>query len=197
MDVRPEGGRVSVSDLILWCDLETTGTDEATDDIIEAAFVLTGPPELSAISSYHRVFRTSHDFLTLDAAVARMHNENGLWLQAQGPDTTCHATDDDAQVDILRWLGTYLAKGDVIPLAGSGVSHFDRRFIRQTWPDLDRRLTFWHHDVGCVRRLARLAGVQPPKPEAKTHRALGDVIAHIEEARWYVRLLRTLTEGAH
>ena len=185
---------MAVSDLILWCDLETTGTDEDEDDILEAAFVLTGP-DLVPVAEYQRVYRSGVDASRLAPVVLEMHTTNGLWVEAHLP-TVRLAYDAEAEASILAWLGEWLPKGDVIALGGSGVSHFDRRFIATNWPRLTRRLTFWSYDVGSVRRLARLAGVEHRPETPKTHRAMDDIRAHIDEARWYVDVLRRLTEGA-
>lgn len=179
---------MAISDLILWCDLETTGTDEEVDDILEAAFVLTGP-DLATIAEYQRVYRTSLDESQVSQVVLDMHRANGLWVEAHHPSTRL-ADSGDAEDAILGWLGLWLPKGDVIALGGSGVAHFDRRFIATNWPRLTKRLTYWSYDVGSVRRLARLAGVQPDAAPDKAHRAMDDIRMHLDEARWYRDMLR-------
>ena len=95
----------------------------------------------------------------------------------------------DGQKSILGWLGTHQAFRGVLPLAGSGVSHFDRRFIRRYWPSLDRKLAYAMFDVGVVRRFLREWGLGLLPPEyAETraptigHRALSDAEDHRQEA---------------
>lgn len=185
---------MSTAPLILWCDLETTGTDELTDDIIEAAFVITDL-ELWEVAARQEVYRTDRSPASVAPAVLEMHRVNGLWNASYAANLTArHAM---AEGTILAWLDEHVPRGDVLPMGGSGVSHFDRRFIRSTWRRLDRRLTFWAYDVGTVRRIARLAGVEHPAPAPKTHRAMDDIRAHIDEARWFVELLRIVGGTTH
>lgn len=132
----------------------------------------------------------------MDADVVDMHIANGL-IRALliGEGTTDLKT---VEASLLIWLNNNLQSFTKrIPLAGSGVSHFDRRFIRAQMPKLDNRLTYWAYDVGSVRRFLRLYGLPiMVEHDAKTHRALDDVKAHIEEARYYGRLLRAEMEAS-
>jgi oligoribonuclease len=180
------------SDFILWLDLETTGND-VFDDIIELGAVLTDQ-ELEEVSSFHRVYRTTRAVSEIDEYVFKMHVDNGLWLDSIN--ATDWAATERSQADILEWLGKAGAlKGGAksLPLAGSGTSHFDRRYIERVWPKLAKRLTYWNLDIGVVRRFFRQwvgpevwkayfqlseEGVDP-----KNHRALDDVRQHIQEAR--------------
>lgn len=173
-----------ISDKILWCDLETTGTNENHDDIIEAGFVITDA-RLNEIDHYQAVYYTPILLSDLKPAVQDMHVLNGLWAEVL--DAKVNAPTGEQQ--ILDWLRQHVPAGDVIPLGGSGVSHFDRRFIDINWPRLSKRLTYWSYDIGSVRRVARLAGVEPPMDQGqKPHRALADVYLHIKETRWYLDL---------
>ena len=75
-------------------------------------------------------------------------------------------------------------------LAGSGVSHFDCRFIRHYLPELEAFLRYWMIDIGVVRRMYELWVGELPTAvnEEKTHRALDDVYCHLEEARTFIAL---------
>lgn len=173
-----------ISGSILWLDLETTGTNEMTDDILEVAAVIT-TQTLEEVSRFHGVAHTALPFDQMDPQVQQMHTQSGLWADVQAS-VLPHW---EVALRLESWLCGYISRWDRIPLAGSGVAHFDHRFIRYNWPAIDKRLTFWHYDVGTVRRLARLAGVTPPFDQAsKTHRAMDDVLLHIDEARWFLRL---------
>jgi oligoribonuclease len=181
-----------VSDFILWLDLETTGNGP-DDDIIELGAVLTDQ-DYNILTSFERVYRTKRAISVIAPRVLKMHYDNGLWLKTI--EATSYAV--DAESEILAWLGKAGAlKGGAasLPLAGSGTSHFDRRYIERDWPSLARRLTYWNLDIGVVRRFMRnwmteqefkvAFTLRPGEADPKHHRALSDVMLHIEEARLY------------
>ena len=84
-------------------------------------------------------------------------------------------------------------------LAGSGVGHFDRRFLAAHTPTIER--AFWYPvlDVGVMRRMLQYAGREdlvPPLPESgKAHRALADARFALECCREYVDMFRAIREG--
>jgi oligoribonuclease (3'-5' exoribonuclease) len=112
---------------------------------------------------------------------------------------------DIVERDIIGWLDNVLnrnkRKGPVekfkFMLAGSGVEHFDRRFLKAHMPKLAAMLTWTPLDVGDVRRLASMAGYKPSgaAPQAdKNHRAEDDIRMHLEEARAYYDVFRKLAQ---
>lgn len=188
-------------DMILFLDLETTGVDEDRDDIIEVGLSMVSTEEgYPEIGHFNRViFPSDGAFLRLmDKKVVReMHEANGLLaeiLRLRDDDASLDSMRsnlrDVAQTDILEWLGLF-TKGDTthIPLAGSGVLHFDRKFIKKQLPRLDTRLTHWAYDVGVLRRSFIKAGVKYASMDGKTHRALDDARVHADEWRYYQRVI--------
>jgi oligoribonuclease (3'-5' exoribonuclease) len=105
-----------------------------------------------------------------------MHVKNGLLN-----DLDYGFTRDEVDRDIAAWLpsGT-----DHIPFGGSGVLHFDRKFIDKYLPRLGKRITYWAYDVGPIRRTASRVGYPWLSQDAKTHRALDDARFHAEEFRY-------------
>lgn len=180
-------------DMILWLDLETTGSDSSSD-IIEIGMVLTKQnPHLDIIDSFRKTVRPRdmNKLLDMSSEVVRMHTDNGLieeLLLGKGTDLW------QVSSQISNWLWGHTKSVARIPLAGSGVSHFDRQFIRRDMQALDAWLTYWAYDVGVMRRMLRLAGHPIPDKPVKplTHRALDDVYDHITEARIYLGWLADL-----
>lgn len=191
---------------LLWVDLETAGTDERRDPILEIGWVITTPTlhplyEKSLPIRPH-CWRHPHphwndstwpngaDPAQWDEFVRDMHTNNGLidTIDALGYEN--HSDVQDAVIDSLARFGK---KHDYM-LAGSGVSHFDRRFIKAQMPDLEKWLQYPNLDVGVLRRAWQLWSIPgayyPSDNDSKTHRALDDIRCHLSEARYWCDFIR-------
>lgn len=172
---------------LAWLDLETTGTDEHDDCIIEIGVVLTDA-ECNEVSTFTTPVWLD-DAATWRAKAApevqRMHDANGLWADLEYG-SPIEVVDDLA----ATWLISAAGSKAHVGLAGSGVAHFDRRFLAVQMPKLARRFTYWALDVGVVRRAFTFAGRDDLIPSTgdgttKTHRALDDARQHLAEFRCY------------
>lgn len=170
---------------VAWLDLETTGTDEAKDPIIEVGVQLCEDgPGMTPVDEFQAVIDPGPTFWAgfprnVNGVVLGIHDANGLWDEAREG-----LAIDLADRALAEWLRDYAGKQRVV-LAGSGVSHFDRRFIAAQMPLTDQRLTFWALDVGSVRRMLKRTApglVVGDHGEVKAHRALVDAIDH--RAEW-------------
>lgn len=186
----PERPNPENSPYICWIDLETTGSsDDAL--IIEIGAVMSDR-DLNELSSKQIVLHIGKEWTDqLDPFVLNMHTKNGLLEE-------CYKSDvylSDADTEMTKWIRGYTS-GDHIPLGGSGVSHFDRKFIRRDLRKFDKFLTYWAYDVGSLRRQLRLFGFEVPDrkavAESRSHRALDDIRDHVAETRQYRDMLRGL-----
>jgi oligoribonuclease len=188
-------------DVIFWIDLETSGSRYDKDVILEAgAAVTTHTPELKVLGT-KSVLVMPDDLQgvesQMNAVVAEMHNTNGLlddlWLSGKAVPVS------EADRQLVAFLREFIGGSNQhVALAGSGVMHFDRNFIRKYMPKLDKRLTYWAYDVGAVRRSMRLFGYTPNVPEdyqVKAHRGLDDVLLHIKEMRNYANYIGSTLPG--
>lgn len=177
-------------DLALILDTETTGnTDES--ELIEIGMVMLSVPSLNEIGRLSVIIEPSPEQFSVMMAndvVRTMHEKNGLIA-----DLLAHkgVSKEQADIQIGRWLDQFTDSPRThIPYGGSGVSHFDRKYIDWHLPRLGRRLTYWALDVGSVRRIFALQGGSwlqidgAESFEAKTHRALDDALVHAEELRF-------------
>lgn len=185
---------------LLFLDLETTGSDHTKDCIIEIGAVLVDGRSLDMLGEFHAIVRPTPlgmGRLMLNGTVRAMHEANGLLdalLNGYGDPA------DQVSSDLLGWLSTHRGadhRGRQIALAGSGVGHFDRRFLDGgPWARVLHGLTYWPIDVGVIRRAHDLwVGGLPdgyPSVADKTHRALEDARQHVDEARAF----RALWAGA-
>lgn len=182
---------------ICWLDLETTNSDEHTGSIVEIGCVMTDPDlrEIEEISLL--VLPDPDHWEAMPEVVQRMHNASGLADAIEDAMAQPDRADalDVAEADrILRqFLDRHAVSGRVI-LAGSGVSHFDHRWIRAHLPRSAKRLTWWAYDVGNVRRF--LGSIDKgllvhPQPEGgKAHRGIVDARDHLNEWRLYRNMVR-------
>lgn len=181
---------------LAWVDLETTGTDEVRDDIIEFACVVTDL-NLNAIWEYETVVRpessTWLERVYAVDAVRDMHTANGLLGEIAAGAGEDLFDVDQFVTDTLR--GVLSIEPHAIMLAGSGVGHFDSRFIKVKMSGFAKMLAYPVIDVGVMRRFLRdICGRPDMVPESgdgatKTHRAYDDIVLHLSEARYYRRAL--------
>lgn len=178
---------------VCWLDLETTGPNEAHDPILEVGAVLCrNEPGMPVEHEWSWLVTQPDDFWAVvypatDPFVIEMHSTNGLWRALESSDTDMAEVDRDFSTRLRRLCG-----GNHVALAGSGVGHFDRRFIHAQMPRTDKRFTYWAYDVGVVRRLFdRIAPdlVRPLPDTGKAHRGLDDALDHRDEWLHYEALL--------
>jgi len=167
---------------LLWIDLETTGSNWETGQILEVGYGVTdflGEP----LSDIYRSVVYPPNGIDLVPVVFEMHVKSGLW-----EDIPKGIALKDAESQVLSLAGQHLHNGSII-LAGSGVGHFDRKWIDAYMPRLAKKLGYWVVDVGVVRRMTLAIG-GAWLPSTKTHRGDDDVRYHIKEYRHGLELLR-------
>lgn len=179
------------TDFILWIDLETTGSADDSE-IIEVGAVLTDTKDFEITAEFSRLVQCSAEGLKQiydNPKVTQMHTENGLLKELREGG---HSSISEADKELSAWLDANWGKSTShIPLGGSGVSHFDRKFIARYMPLMHKRMTYWAYDVGVLRRTFLLLSMPTwAGTEDKTHRALDDIKFHVEEYRWYCNYLR-------
>lgn len=170
---------------LAWIDLETTGSDEVADDIIEVGLVVTDEHLNHRETRSWTVYPERPSLLLkMDPVVVDMHVKSGLLADVLKMDQRTPVRIPMVDRALSQALRPFLVDGK-IPLAGSGVSHFDFKFIKRYMPKTAALLTYAPYDIGSVRRFLRLAGVEISDANL-SHRALDDVEDHIAEARYYL-----------
>lgn len=168
---------------LVFLDLETSGLDPSVHEILEFGAVITDM-DLNELARFHRVIQpeaTSWDQHMSDF-VREMHTASGLLDELLDSPLTTSGVETAMCAELYR----FGKPGDFV-LAGSGVSHFDRRFLDAQMPELAALFAYYSIDVGILRRTLRdivgredLLLPEVPKP----HRALADALLHLEELRY-------------
>ena len=170
----------------VWLDLETTGSSASFDIILEIGMVITDA-NLEPLGTFSRVLHDDGTLAMADQVVRDMHAANGL-DQLIGDGISLEQAEEEA----IAFLKPFEKKHDFV-LAGSGVSHFDRRFLDESMPRFVKWFRYYNIDVGVLRRSMKLIGredlLMPFSQQQKTHRALDDARLHLEEMRHLRRAL--------
>lgn len=190
---------MSYCDHLVWLDLETTGTDEVSDRIIQIGMAVTIPElpfaERNRFESLVLPEWGPRDGKNwkddLHPKVTEMHTANGLF---DAVDEAIRVGECPAPGAVTEAAITFLAPyGKRLLLAGSGVGHFDRRFLRRWMPELEARFLYPVLDVGVLRRTMHLIGRDDLIPasgdaDIKNHTGLDDALLHLDEFRHYAGL---------
>lgn len=201
---------------IAFTDIETSGLDPEKDELLEIAIVLTDLDLVTIAQRAWLVEPRSLNILGLDPYVRKMHNENGLFSELSEAQEarmaaardyvyldsapSPHLTDaSGVDVQINSWLRAQLRppRGiltDTLALGGSGVSHFESRWLPIHLPKYAAVLHRSTVDVGVMRRfienVVRRPRLVPTAARQLEHRAMDDVHKHLREARRYRDLLK-------
>jgi len=177
--------------MYVWIDLETTGLDPDNDRIIEVGWFLSDntlqiTPEQSVLITPDKI---AWELMQQDLFVQNMHTKNGLLRDME---TFGSILIEDAEDQILEDLDKH--PDDIFILAGASV-HFDRAFIRNWMPRLDRKLLHRHMDTSTLRLFFDSLGYRSvaDKEHDTVHRALEDIVDTFDLYTRYVQLVQDLT----
>jgi oligoribonuclease (3'-5' exoribonuclease) len=193
--------------MILWIDFESVSLSKTDPVILEAAARATD----DKFETFPR--GTFHAYLIPPAGwedqmvdvVREMHTANRLIADVRDAIEGNAALDGLAELDDeLAEFITDMAKIAVvegpIPVAGSGVGHFDLAIIELHMPKTWALVTYWAYDVGVLRRWLRdinrwdpdfLEYEAPLVYQEHPHRAAADILNFIAEARHYRAMIGT------
>jgi oligoribonuclease len=179
---------VSKPEFFLWVDLETTGLSPKNDKILEMALVLTDT-DFNELGRGQYIFSPDIAFRNVSKEVKEMHTKNGLWEDVINA-SFVHIPYADNEIRL--WLEgltrTDWREWKKIYLAGSSV-HFDVGFLRENYFGFVGYLSHRYYDVSVFRTAMKLWSPSKLWEQNGTHRAMDDVLDHIEEAKYYRRVL--------
>jgi oligoribonuclease (3'-5' exoribonuclease) len=189
---------------LFWIDIETTSLPEGNDwsgvEILEVGVIVTDF-DLKPYFGYKGVIGMTDAIkaaLAKNPEVVQMHLKNGLLRESKESTDTLRMVESEI-IGMLKSKTTQ-DKGEFM-IAGSGVATFDFQLLKAKMPELASWLAYFPFDVGVLRRSANiLSGGRDvvKKVEAsfsnKSHRAIDDVKAHLQEAMEFQKLFHWIIE---
>jgi oligoribonuclease len=177
---------------LIWIDLEMTGLAVISNTILEIAVVITDADlrELGRWPSGNlgQAIRQPESVLAgMDEWGKMTHSQTGL-LERVRESSFDLATTQRLALELVRGYcpdpGPDRTKG--CPLAGNSIG-IDRAFLQAYMPDLERHTSYRNVDVSTIKELVNrwYPDCSYDKPEAGRHTAMADILASIEELRYY------------
>lgn len=167
---------------LIWIDLEMTGLNTTTDQIIEIATIVTDAHlnEL-AVGPELAIYQPKEIMDGMDEWNTRQHGESGLTARVR----ESRLSMQEAEKQTIDFLEGHINIG-VSPMCGNSICQ-DRRFLARQMPLLE---AFFHYRNLDVSTLKILANYWAPElangfKKESSHRALADIRDSIAELTYY------------
>ncbi|KAF4082296.1 hypothetical protein AMELA_G00149940 [Ameiurus melas] len=180
----------TMSQRMVWVDLEMTGLDVEKDQIIEMACIITDS-DLNAVAEGPNLIINQPDELldSMSDWCKEHHGKSGLTQAVRDSKISLQ----QAEYEFLSFIRQHTPPGQC-PLAGNSV-HADKRFLDKYMPQFMRHLHYRIIDVSTVKELCRrwFPDEYNLTPQKKaSHRALDDIQESIKELKFYrVNIFKT------
>lgn len=166
------------SAILAWTDEETTGLT-LDDHVLEIAVVFTDT-SLNELGSFETLVRpqpSTFARIHADPVVADMHRRSGLLSALEAGEGNL-PTVGEAEAALMAAIEQVAKPGQMVMMAGGGVSHFDIGHLGHWMPALGGRLHYGTVDISdVVRGYTSATGNRDTfaKSPIKAHRAMADV----------------------
>ncbi len=174
------------NDLLAWMDLELTSVGDVMKDKITEIVVVLTDADLNIVAESPDIIISVDPkaFEGIAAGAEAVHELNHMKELTAKSVTTA----EEAEEQILAFLKKNVVEGTA-PLCGNSI-HVDRHFLAVQMPSIDQYLFYRNIDVSTLKELARRWSPEvyeevKSRKAAKTHRAKDDVLASIDELKFY------------
>jgi oligoribonuclease len=174
------------NDSLIWIDLEMTGLDTMTDQIIEIATIVTDAHLNELAEGPVLAIHQPKEIMDgMDEWNTRQHGESGLTERVLESSLSMH----DAEQQTIDFLERHLSAG-ASPMCGNSICQ-DRRFLARQMPSLEAFFHYRNLDVSTLKILANrwAPGVAKGFNKESSHRALADIRDSIAELAYYREML--------
>lgn len=173
---------MTVSDNLVWMDLEMTGLDPECERILEIATIITDSSlDIIAESPVIFVKQSEELFAAMDEWNTTHHTATGLidQVRAEG------ISEEEAEDITLAFISEHTKQGES-PLCGNSIGQ-DRRFLARYMPRVESYVHYRNIDVSSIKELARRwrPEIAAEVSKKEVHRALDDIKESIEELKLY------------
>ncbi|MGF1701756.1 oligoribonuclease [Photobacterium makurazakiensis] len=167
---------------LIWIDLEMTGLDPETHQIIEIATIVTDAQlNILAEGPVLAIHQPESELEKMDEWCTTTHTNSGLVERVR----QTSVTESEAVRQTITFLEQWVPKG-ASPICGNSIGQ-DRRFLYKHMPELEQYFHYRYLDVSTLKELTRRW-----KPEVLdglhkkgSHLALDDIRDSIQELRFY------------
>ncbi|MGF1715026.1 oligoribonuclease [Photobacterium chitinilyticum] len=167
---------------LIWIDLEMTGLDPETHQIIEIATIVTDAQlNILAEGPVLAIHQPEAELAKMDEWCTTTHTSSGLVERIR----ESKVSEDEAVRQTITFLEQWVPKG-ASPICGNSIGQ-DRRFLYRHMPELEQYFHYRYLDVSTLKELTRRW-----KPELLdgfskkgSHLALDDIRDSIAELRYY------------
>ncbi len=167
---------------LIWIDLEMTGLDTQSDNIIEIATIVTNQYlEIIAEGPEIVINQTKTIMDEMDEWNTKHHGKSGLTDKV----LLSKITTQDAEIETLNFLKKFVKAG-ISPMCGNSICQ-DRRFLARQMPELEKFFHYRNLDVSSLNILSNIWRPDIAKSVKKSskHRALEDIKDSINELIHY------------
>lgn len=180
--------------LIVWLDLETSGTIPERDFVLEVGALCSDLDGRQIGEPFQSIVNVPSIPEVIDSSslyVRKMHEKSGLWLDMwRSPSLSVSEIDDRISMWLKNTIEYY--GGDSIReiLLGGNSITLDRNFVRINFPRLSSALSHRSIDMTSVSIFFSSINLPSESYIVRKHRALSDAMDSLEEFRIHQDLTR-------
>ncbi len=169
---------------LIWIDLEMTGLEPMTDQILEIATIVTGP-QLNILSQgpVLAIHQPEEVLAKMDEWNTRHHTTSGLLDRVRRSSLTLRQAEEQTLDFLKQWV-----EPQTSPICGNSICQ-DRRFLARLMPELENFFHYRNLDVSTIKELALRwqPAILDDFSKKNKHLALDDIKESIEELQFYRR----------